>query len=101
MKLKNSNYIKRTKELDLAVNNIQKRMNQFKNNHKELFYSPDYNTDFALFGKTWRMLETDEISMAVFDAGIYKIDTDKSNKFVVHFDTLKDKIKDIFIVEAE
>ena len=101
MKLKNSNYVKRTKELDNAVNNIQKRMNQFKNNHKDQFFDPEYNRDFALFGKIWRLLETEELSTVVFDAGIYKIDTDQSSKFVVHFDTLKDKIKDIFIVEAE
>jgi hypothetical protein len=100
MKLKNSIYIKRTKELDNAVTNIQKRMNQFKNEHKELFFDPDYNTDFALYGKTWKMLENAEYSGAVFDAGNYKVDTDQTSKFVVHYDTINQKIKDIYIVES-
>jgi hypothetical protein len=100
MKLKNSNYIRRTKELDNALTNIRNRMNQFKNEHKELFFDPDYNTDFALYGKTWKMLENEDYSGVVFDAGTYKVDTDQSSKFVVHYDTIGGKIKDIFVVES-
>jgi len=99
-----TNMIPRTKLLDLATANIQMRMNEFKNLHQDVFYGEEYGVDYNVAGRAFfRLPSTDEYF--IFNVGSYRVDprvspTERAD-FLVKYNPIEARIKDIFVLTVE
>lgn len=101
MAKKNVTSIPRTKLLDTAISNIQNRVNQFKNFYTDTLYKEEYDVDYNIAGKQFVRKPSEDADF-VFYVGTYKVDprVDETGQaeFVVHYDNLNRKIKNIFVL---
>ena len=101
MKQVNVNMTPRTKTLDMAVANIQMRVNMFKSAHEEELNKDEYNVDFNIAGRSFFRLPSED-EYFTFNVGSYKVDprvspTERA-EFLVKYDNIGRRIKDIFIL---